>query len=1132
LGGAVAMLDDGGSNCTMSIRKSEFKDCLATSGGGAIYSKRVKALNVTSTSFVSNKAVAGDTKTSGGAIFTTGPSSLNMISCNFNGNNASSGGAIAMSDSVTSVLDTTTFSNNRAITGNGGAIGVTGTGNAITFENECTLNGNHAALSGGAVYVSGESDSTKIQAHFLGVSCQDNVATIGGCLFTDEYTDLTLDSTFSASGNSADYGADVAATDITENSATLSSEPKYDAPHCLKLSAQSIVVSPGLDASSLFNFEIIDVHKKTVEKVDSSFLVQITNEDGAMTVAGGSKTVDPDTIPKGGKIAFDDIAFTSTSLEQAVAKFGVTPTFSPQCQEMPTLTVNFTECPATYYLNDGACVQCPDGEYKVEKGNDKCHKCAPGGICYNGTMLAAPGYWCWTIALEGTNKVSCQLKGDESRLYQCGGPGCLGGLGLCNTSFIPDEDRFKHACKEADRPNPTLSPSSFAAACDIWNGFEEDSIETHEILCAECKDGFVAKGNKCIECSFQPSTIIHALVAVALIIVSVFYTLFNAGFTNVLLTLTLFYYQNVTLLPVAFSFKGLPLKLLGTILNRLSLSPAVLIPVSVGLSLVTFCVVVLSLALYPILRLLRRVNLKTIPWQQLALAGVSGNISLAALFIAVAIAVSYLPDGVRLIVLVLLLLILLPLLIVVVVFLVGVSIWILLRRPLPFVNRKGASAVAASALGCGSTLLCSLVVVVYYTGIVDEIKNIPLLEPALQFSFPFVTFVLPTVANFDIAEALLELTQTCATPWNYYVRLLAGLCNPVLLLGILWLAYPGSLLVSWGLGFLSDKTHPVVGKINVFIRERLELRKFTIASLEVLLVNLTQFLTLAVGFFACRYVEEKRWFLNQENSIECYSWERNPIWVLLSPLAFAGVFYAVVLLPTVYLGILTITRFQNEWMMVKWRIGYDDSKRPLVAFFEVMHWIAETFRFQLASTRPNTFYWPVTIVLRRISIVVVYVWLVEGDLQIAGAAIMALFYFMFIPVQNVVNPFALKTFNILEVIVLTFLGVCAGLYVLVDISLLYTDTNNDIYYSGITDVINTLFWPVASIPILAAVVIWVINQLPEKKKVEEDGKQTSEDNEDDTCSPISGFSLTKQEHSDPLMEALLAPDNEDEDNYL
>ena len=481
--------------------------------------------------------------------------------------------------------------------------------------------------------------------------------------------------------------------------------------------------------------------------------------------------------------------------------------------------------------------------------------------------------------------------------------------------------------------------------------------------------------------------------------------------------------------------------------------------------------------------------------------------------------------------LVLLLLILLPLLIVMVVFLVAVSIWILLRRPLPFVNRKGASAVAASALGCGSTLLCSLVVVVYYTGIVDEIKNIPLLEPALQFSFPFVTFVLPTVANFDIAEALLELTQTCATPWNYYVRLLAGLCNPVLLLGILWLAYPGSLLVSWGLGFLSEKTHPVVGKINTFIRERLELRKFTIASLEVLLVNLTQFLTFAVGFFACRYVEEKRWFLNQENSIACYSWEHNPIWVLLAPLAFIGVIYAVVLLPTVYLGILTITRFQNEWMKVKWRIGYDDSKRLVVAFFEVMHWVAETFRFLLSSTRPNTFYWPVTIVFRRILIVVVYVWLVEGDFQIAGAVIMALFYFMFIPVQNVVNPFALRTFNILEVIVLTFLGVCAMLYVLVDISLLYTDTNDDIFYRGITDVIHFLFWPVASIPILAAVAIWVINQLPEKKKVEENGKETSEDHVDDKNSSTLGLSLG-MEHSDPLMEALLTSGNDDEDNYL
>jgi predicted outer membrane repeat protein len=1132
LGGAVAMLDDGGSTCTMSITNSEFKDCLATSGGGAIYSKRVKALNVTSTSFVTNRAASkGSLETSGGAIFATGPGPLYINSCKFNGNEASSGGAIAMSDAVNSVLETTSFSNNRAITGNGGAIGVTGEGNAITFENRCILTGNHAALSGGAVYVSGESNSTKIQAYFLGVSCQDNVATIGGCLFTDEYTDLTLDSTFSASGNRADYGADVAATDITENSATLSSEPKYDAPNCLKLPKQPIVVSPGIDASGLFTFEIVDVHGTTVEKVDSSFLVQITSEDGAMTVAGGSKTVDPDTNPKDGKIAFGDIAFTSTSLQPAVAKFEVTPPFSPHCEEMPTLTVQFTECPATYYLNAGACVQCPDGEYKLTKGNDKCDKCVPGGICFNGTMLAAPGYWCGTITLEGTNKVSCQLKPDESRLYQCSGPGCLGGLGLCNTPFIPDEKRFKYACKEADSPNPTLSPSSFAAACDKWNGYKENRNETHEVLCAECQQGHTAKDNKCIKCPEMLEkllSIIDGLVALALIIFVIFYTLLYAGNSNTILALSLFYFQNVIILPVPF--EGINFGTFGTILGVLPFSPAVLIPVSMGLSLVTFCVIVLSMGTPPLVRLLRRLDLKIFSWQQLALAGVSGNISLAAFCVAVAIAVYFLPGELRPLVLVLLLLILLPLSIAVVVFLVSITILILFRRPLLIVDHKGALVVAVSALGCSITICCSLFVVVDYIGIVNELKNIPLLEPTLQFSFPFLTFVLPTVANLNIADALLELTKSCATPWNYYARLLAGLCNPVLLLGILWLAYPGSLLVNWGLGFLSDKTHPVAGKINAVIRERLELKKFTIASLEVLLGNFTSYSTTVVGFFACRNVKNEGWFLNQENSIECYL--NNPIWVLLAPLAFLGVIYAVVLLPIAYLSILAISRFQDEWMKVKWLIGYDDSKRPLVAPFEVMHWVAETFRFLLSSTRPNTFYWPVTIVFRRILIVVVYVWLVEGDFQIAGAVIMALFYFMFVPVQSLVNPFALKTFNILEVIVLTFLGVCAMLYVLVEISLLYTETSGDIYYSGITDVINSLFWPLASIPILVAVVIWVINQLPEKKKVAGDGKETSEDNEDDNRSPTSGFSLTKQEHSDPLMEALLAPDNEDEDSYL
>jgi predicted outer membrane repeat protein len=1098
LGGAVAMLDDGGSTCTMSITNSSFNDCLATSGGGAIYSKRVKALNVTSTSFVSNKAVAGDIKASGGAIFTTGPSSLNIISCNFNGNSASSGGAIAISDFVNSVLDATSFSSNRAITGNGGAIALTDEGNHITVRDECILNGNYAKQSGGAVYVSGDSDGKRSLAHFLGVSCQENSATMGGCIFTDEYTNLTLDTAFSAAENHAHYGGDVAATDMIESSAKLSSAPKYDAPYCLKLPTQSIEVSPGIDASGQFTFEIIDVHGTTVEKVDSSFLVQITSEDGAVTVAGGSKTVDLDTIPKGGKIAFDNTAFTSTSLQPTVAKFGVTPPFSPQCRDIPQLKVHFRACPATYYLNDGTCVLCPDGEYQLNNGSSKCDQCGFGGTCLNGTMSATPGYWCETqdVNIAGMKKKSCDK---ESRLYKCTGPGCLGG----DTSKEPDD-------------------LSFAVSCDEDKGYTG-------VLCAECKDGYVARDNKCVNCSLNVFAILDALVALALIIVLVYYTLLNAGGSNALLALTLFYFQNLILLPV--SFEGITLGLLGTILDKFSISHAVLIPVSMGLSLVTFSGVVLSLGLPPIVRLLRGIDFTTFSWQQLALAGILGNISLATLCISVAIAISFLPHNARLIVLVLLILILLPVLILVIVFFISLSIMISLRRSLPFANLKGISTVAVSALGSVITIFCSLLVAVFDLGIVDEIKNIPLLEPALQLSFPFLTFVLPVSANLNISAALLELTQTCATPWNYYVRLLVGLFNPVLLLTILWLAYPGSLLVNWGLGFLSEKTHPAVGKMREYIHERIELKKFTIASLELLLNSFTHYLAVAVGFFACRYVKDKGWFLNQENSVECYSWEHNPIWVLLAPLSFIGVIYAVLLLPTVYLGILTITRFRKEWLQGKWRIGYDDSKRPLVAFFEFMHWIAETFQFQLASTQPYTFYWPVTIVLRRIFIVVVYVWLVEGDLQIAGAVILAMFYHMFVPIGVAVNPFALKTLNLLEAITLIFLGVCAMLYVLVDMSLLYTDTNDDIYYRGITDVIHFLFWPVASIPILVAVAIWVINQLPEKKKVEENGKETSEDHVDDKNSSTLGLSLG-MEHSDPLMEALLTSGNDDEDNYL
>jgi len=1098
LGGALAMLDDGGSTCTLLITNSSFNDCSATVGGGAIYSKRTNVLNVTSTSFVSNVAYEGNTKTLGGAIYATGCTecSLNINSCNFNGNEASSGGAIAMSDFVTSVLDATSFSSNRAITGNGGAIALTDEGNLITVRDGCNLIGNYADQSGGAVYVSGDSDGKRSLADFRGVSCQRNSATMGGCIFTDKYTNLTLESTFLASDNSAYYGADVAATDIIESSAKLSSEPKYDAPHCLKLPKQPIEVSPGIDASGQFTFEIIDVHGRTVENVDSSYLIEVTSEDRTMTVAGGSKTVNSKSKLNAGKIAFGDIAFISETLHLTKAKFGVTPPFSPQCKDMPTLNVQLKNCSATYYLNEGKCVVCPDDQYQLDEGSKKCTDCGFGGKCLDGLMIAAPGYWCETrnITVEGKKKTSCDK---ESRLYKCMGPGCLGG----NTS------------KEQDK-------ESFAVECDEKHGYMG-------LLCAECKDGYIATANECVDCALNPSRVIHALVALASIIAFIFYTLSNAGLSSALLALTLFYIQNVLLLSV--SFGGLTLGILGTILDTLQIKPEYLIPVSLGLSLLTFCGLVLALGFPPVVRLLRHADFKSFSWQQLALAGISGNISLAALCISVGIAVSLLQHDVRLIVLVILLLILLPVLIAVAFVFMWISILMLLRRSLPFVNQKGAAMVAASALGCGIIIFCSLFVVVYYTGIEEEIKNIDVLKEALQFSLPFLTFVLPTVANLDISAALLELTETCDNPYDYYVRFVVELLNPVLNLGILWLVFPGSLLLNWGLGFLSKKTHYEVGTIREYIHNRMQLRNFTIASLELFLRTFTKFTTIAVGFFACRFVKDKGWFLNQENSVECYSWN-NPLWVLYAPLAFFAVVWAVVLLPIAYLGILTITRFQKEWLQLKSRLGYDDSKRLLVALFEVMHWIAETFQFQLVPTHPNTYFWPVTIVLRRIFIVVVYVTLVQGDLQIAGAVILALFYFMFVLIRDTVNPFAVKTLNLLEAITLIFLGVCAVLYVLVDISLLYTDTNGDIYYSGITDVIQFLFWPFVTIPVLAAAVIWVMNLSP--RKTNEDAKDAGDDNVDDNSSSSLGLSLSPHKHADPLKEALLTPDNEDEDTYL
>lgn len=155
------------------------------SNGGAIFAQSNNNLTITGSTFTSNSS-----KNRGGAVY-NGDSNINIENTQFSKNESASGGAIYMLEAsnapqktVVTTDSKTTFSENKAITGNGGAIvsydgevnvnGSTFTGNqavngkggaiantnwqsqgTVNINGGSTFTGNTAAQSGGAVYSEG-----------------------------------------------------------------------------------------------------------------------------------------------------------------------------------------------------------------------------------------------------------------------------------------------------------------------------------------------------------------------------------------------------------------------------------------------------------------------------------------------------------------------------------------------------------------------------------------------------------------------------------------------------------------------------------------------------------------------------------------------------------------------------------------------------------------------------------------------------------------------------------------------------------------------------------------------------------------------------------------------------------------
>ena len=190
---------------TMTVAGGTFLANTANEGAGILNGA---SLTVSGGTFDSNAAVAN-----GGGIYVgSGATTTNVALALFDGNTAVQGAGFY--NNSTSVLDSTTFSNNRATDDPTGIAETTGNGGAIANHATLTVTGNtiidtnSAVTSGGAVYIAG-GDTTLTSAI---VSTND--APSGGGIQLDGGT-LTLNGNAAVSQNTANNGAGISAASGT-----------------------------------------------------------------------------------------------------------------------------------------------------------------------------------------------------------------------------------------------------------------------------------------------------------------------------------------------------------------------------------------------------------------------------------------------------------------------------------------------------------------------------------------------------------------------------------------------------------------------------------------------------------------------------------------------------------------------------------------------------------------------------------------------------------------------------------------------------------------------------------------------------------------------------------------------------
>ena len=189
-GGALRK-DHGNADLTIA-------DVVITGNYAGLYGGAVNLFDTDGTVTIRDSVISNNVAGGGGGLYSDGDAalSLNLINVEITGNTASDGGGLYLSDTDTSISDST-INGNIAYTGDAG--GVTSNRGSLTISNS-SISGNTAGDDGGGLWLSGGPFT------IVNSTISDNTAGSdgGGLYLNDSYYSSTISNT-TISGNTAGY---------------------------------------------------------------------------------------------------------------------------------------------------------------------------------------------------------------------------------------------------------------------------------------------------------------------------------------------------------------------------------------------------------------------------------------------------------------------------------------------------------------------------------------------------------------------------------------------------------------------------------------------------------------------------------------------------------------------------------------------------------------------------------------------------------------------------------------------------------------------------------------------------------------------------------------------------------------